>query len=74
MNSGAAGVLRLEALLGYQKQQQPLSKLPTRTCLWASYEQGQVQEGPTYVVNPLELLLKQTLPDRDSGSEEGSEK
>ena len=37
-------------------------------------EQGQVQEEPTYVVNPPELLLKQTLPDRDSGSAEGSEK
>ena len=33
-------------------------------------EQGQAGPGrATYVVNPLQLLLKQTLPDRDQGSE-----
>ena len=32
-------------------------------------QEGQVQEAPWSVVNPPQLLLKQTLPDRDQGSE-----
>ena len=32
-------------------------------------QEGQVQEVPWSVVNPPQLLLKQTLPDRDQGSE-----
>ena len=32
-------------------------------------QEGQVQEAPSPVVNPPQLLLKQTLPDRDQGSE-----
>ena len=32
-------------------------------------QEEQVQEAPWSVVNPPQLLLKQTLPDRDQGSE-----
>ena len=68
MLNSRAGVLRLEAQLGYkrqQEQQEPVGYFVGPASEHVACEQGQVQEGPTYVVNPLQLLLKQTLPDRD---------
>ena len=57
LNSRAC-VLRLEAQ-GYQRQ----------SSRWVVWWASLVQEGPTYVVNPLlGVATKQTLPDRDSGS------
>ena len=62
------GVLRLEALFDIRSWLVAILWVPVQVQV-VPVQEGQVQEAPRPVVNPPQLLLKQTLPDRDQGSE-----
>ena len=64
------GVLRLEALFDIRSWLVAILWVPVQVqVVVVPVQEGQVQEVPWSVVNPPQLLLKQTLPDRDQGSE-----